>query len=488
MFVRRFLLLIAIIGALLVAFWALQPGPPNVLLITVDTLRADRLHCYGYKLDHTPNIDRLAAEGARFANAFCDVTWTTPSISSTMTGDYALVHGVKSTYQRLGTEHPTLASILRKRGYISRYTTGAIVGSFPVSSIFGFGQGFETFDQEFNTPIVAHGETAGEAVRLEFHDDIEEQKLFQMAAAENNGYRPDDQVTDAALKWLAAHRKKPFFLWTHYFGPHEKSDKSREFYEDVNRSLAAYDPDIETSDREVGRLIDGLRTMGVLDSTVVILHADHGQSLNEHDYFGHGKYLYDEVLRVPLIVRFPPVIPAGRTVTAMARNIDILPTVLDLTGTKAHDAIQGKSLVPAAQGDDRNRDDDELYCETYLSATQAFATNVLTEGTAKPLGFRRLGVRTNRWMFIRNEPWPFIDDATPEPISTELRTQFTSEELYDMVADPAQNTNAIASEPQIAELMGKRLASYLMTEPQAPSYRPLDKQSLDRLRSLGYIK
>lgn len=461
----------------------LWPRRANVLLITIDTLRADRLQCYGYAKGQTPNIDRLASEGALFKNAFCDVTWTVPSLASTMTGTYATVHGLKSTYQRLEDRNRTLAEVLKEHGY----ATAAVVGSFPASSSFGFGQGFDFYDEEFNTPIVRGGDAEGARVPMEFHEDIEEQRDFQYRKAQGDAYRPDSEVTDHALAWLRSHHGKPFFLWAHYFGPHEKSDQAFSFFEQVNRSNAAYDGDVTASDVAVGRLIDGLRSMGLLDRTIVVLHADHGQSLNEHHYFGHGRYLYDEVLRIPLVVRYPKEVPPGTRLDAMARNIDVLPTVLAALGMHDREDFQGRNLLPLMQPGGHSHDA-ETYCETYLSATEGFADQVPLNGSFKPVGFRRLGVRTPEWMFIKNEPWPLLDVSQPPPLDESLRTKLTSEELYDLRADPREAANVITREPEVANQMRSRLLSYLALERQPARRVELDERSRERLRSLGYMQ
>jgi arylsulfatase A-like enzyme len=476
-------LLMIALGAL-----ALRPEPPpNVLLVTIDTLRADRLGAYGYPRAATPNLDRLAAEGAVFENAFCDVTWTAPSLASTLTGTYAVSHGLKSTYQQLDVGNLTLAERLRRAGFTTGYATGAVVGSFPASSIFGLGQGFESYDEQFNTPIIRGGAAAGLRVPLEFHPDIDEQRIFQAIKAENRAYRPDEEVTDAALTWLHAHRTERFFLWVHYFGPHETSDRSRPFFEEVNRMIAAYDGDVTRSDRAVGRLLDELRSMALLDRTFVVVHADHGQSLNEHQYFGHGKFLYDEVLRVPLIMRYPAQIAAGARVRSMARNVDIVPTVLAAAGAPADGGLPGRSLLPAIISDD-DFAEGETYCETYLSATEAFATRVGIDGQRTALGFRRMGLRSPRWMFIRNEPWPFIDQRDPQPIADAVRRRLTSEELYDMAADPRQSANLVADHPETATTLRTRLAAYQSLEHESGGFRPVDERDIEKLRSLGYVE
>jgi len=456
---------------------------PNVLLITIDTLRADRLGCYGYAPASTPYLDRLAREGALFENAFCDVTWTTPSLASTMTGTYAVTHGVKSTYQRLPESAVTLAELFRDSGY----GTAAVVGSFPASSIFGLAQGFRDFNEDFNSPVVRGGKFEGVRVPLEFHERVEEQRLFLAKKAEGDAYRPDADVTRAALQWIERHHGQPFFLWVHYFGPHEKRDQGDDYFVAVNKGLAAYDHDVTEADRAVGQLMERLRSMGLLDRTVVVVHADHGQSLNEHHYFGHGRFLYDEVLRVPLIVRYPPRVPPGRRVRAFTRNIDIFPTILDLAGLPRFPGAEGRSLVRLLSGDSGPDPDAETYCETYLPATDLFADKVEENGSARKVGFRRLGIRTPQWLYVLNDPWPLLDLENQPPVNETDRQRFTTEELYDMGSDPHQLRNVASENPEVVRRMRSRVQSF-QTRGQPVEHRELDPASRERLRSLGYLE
>lgn len=481
---RTIIALIAAAAVGVAGAWVfLRPARPNVLLITIDTMRSDRLGCYDYAKAKTPNLDRLAAEGVVFSNAFCDVTWTGPSLASTMTGTYATTHGMRSSYQKLGDDSITLAETLRGAGY----QTAAVIGSFPASSIFGFGQGFDTFDENLDTPILQGGKFADEKVPLEFHDDIEAQNEFQIRRAQSEGYRSDQDVTTAALAWLGKNEREPFFLWVHYFGPHEKMDVRLNVYTEIRRSMDVYDQDVTAVDAAIGRLLDDLRKRNVLDKTVVVLHADHGQSLAEHDYFGHGRYLYDEVLRIPMIVRYPPSVPVGKRVREQARNIDILPTILDLASTDPPPGRQGRTLVPSMKGAAGVPEKQETYCETYLSATHLFSDIVQQEGREVRIGFRRRGIRTPRYLFVENTPWPFLDESNPEPISETLRQTLYHEELYDIASDPEELKNLAEEQPRVLEEFRARLQGYV-TDPVEGARRELDEASKERLRNLGYLK
>ncbi len=458
----------------------------NVLLITIDTQRPDRLSCYGYKQHQTPAFDRLAREGVRFANAFCDVTWTTPSMSSVMTGSYPTRHGLRSTYQRLAAENITLAEVLKANGY----ATAAIVGSFPVAAMFGLDQGFDHYDDRFSAPIVVGAPTQPARVENKFHENVDDQRLFQMLKARADAYRPDAEVTDTAIQWLDQNRPKdqPFFLWLHYFGPHELQDLRLSPEEQNVQILKEYDGQVRETDRQLGRLLAALDQRRLTGNTLTILHADHGQSLGEHWYVGHGRNLYDPTLRIPLLVRLPGVVPAGKVVEALARNIDIFPTVLDLTGIRINHAIDGETLRVLWEADGKQAPAErELYCETYMPAMSAFAQKVTFEGQQVALPFRRRGVRTSQWKYVINEPWPMLDFSNPPPIPPALAERERSEELYDLRSNPLELAkHRVTDRPDLLATFRERVEEYARTTAAPSQRRELDEAAKERLRSLGY--
>jgi arylsulfatase A-like enzyme len=249
---KRFAL--ASLLALLFACGSEEASPPNVLLVTVDTLRPDRLSAYGFAGHETPHIDALAAAGALFENAFTDAPWTTPAMASVMTGAYPTFHGFRSTNaNRLGLEHETLAERLRERGY----ATAAIIGSFPLDSIYQLDQGFDVYDDEFTLPIWKYPGLEPEALESEFKETPEDQAIFALVKAVNNSRRTDAQVTDAAIAWLdGATPDAPFFLWVHFFGPHSKPDWTLPEEKRFRAQFGQYDPDVVLVDREIGRLLE----------------------------------------------------------------------------------------------------------------------------------------------------------------------------------------------------------------------------------------
>jgi len=458
----------------------------NIVLITVDTLRPDHLSCYGYGAIATPAIDRLAGEGVLFENAFTDVTWTTPAMASVMTGLYAPHHGLRTSYEQLAPERRTIAEYLRGHGF----ETAAIIGSFPLDAIFGLNQGFRTYDDHFTAPLSidpAQPPSPGsviEHVPSRFSEDPSAMGEFITRKVEHDAYRPDDQVTDAAVLWLTGHRHEPFFLWVHYFGPHEKPQATDDYVEERQRQLAAYDPDTVIADREVGRFLDALDAAGLAQRTAVVLHADHGQSLMEHDYFGHGRDVYDATQRVPLIIRPPRALPQPLRVSHLVRNLDIMPTVLELAGVTPDADIDGVTLLGALDGTPLGAPE-ETYVETYLSSNRLFA-DILDVPSDTRLGFRRVGFRTTEWKLVINDPVPFGDMADPPPVDPETHRRYYTEELYDLTSDPGETHNVLEDHLDLATTLRKRV---WLVQPRTRDEAavPIEPSTRERLKSLGYV-
>ena len=470
-----------------------SPDRANVLLVTVDTLRPDRLSCYGYEAHQTPRIDRLAAQGALFENAFTDTPWTTPSMSSVMTGVYPTVHGFKSTNaHRLDPAQTTLAEVLSERGYAS----AAIVGSFPLDSIYQLDQGFASYDDRFTAPIWVYPDHEFEPLPSEFRESPEDQAMFALAKALNDSRREDREVTDAALAWLAEDRPGPFFLWVHYFGPHTKPDWTVPEGERDRRHLGGYDPDVRIVDTEIGRLIDTLDAAGLAESTLVVFHADHGESLGEQGYLGHGAMLNDASMRVPLILRLPGTLARGVRVTSLVRNVDIFPTVLEVTGGPAEVDLSGRSLLPLARrgpggwwsrrmaGDDR-----VAYMETFYPAHRAFARVVpLADGREGRLGLVRRAVRDDRFKLVRTEPHALLDaseGALPE-IPASIRRSAQREELFDLASPEGEGADVAARHPQVLAELRAELERHRSMERPLERPAPIDEKTRLRLESLGY--
>ena len=355
------LLRLLLLFALLPAAWA----APNLVLVTIDTLRADRLGCYGYSKIETPNLDQLARRGVLFENAATHTPLTAPSHASIFTGLYPTVHKVRDTGGFiLGAQHVTLAQILQQRGW----ETAAFVGASVLKRQFGFNRGFAVYDDEMPKP---------DPHRLS--GDYAERR-----AAE---------VVHRAAKWLAARSAKPFFLWVHLFDPHSPYDPPAPFKERYRGRL--YDGEVAYTDQQVGRL---LAAVAAKPNTMVAVLSDHGESLAEHGEYSHGVFLYDATLRIAFLLAGPGV-PAGVRVKQQARAIDVLPTLLGLLGAPSPQGVQGVSLAPAFQG--KPPAESWSYIETLYPKIN--------------MGWAELrGIRTNRWKYIR-APQPELYDLTRDP-------------------------------------------------------------------------
>lgn len=397
---------------------------PNVLVVTIDTLRADRLGCYGFGLAQTPAIDRLAAEGVRCTEATTASPITLPAHSSIMTGLYPPAHGVRDNGNyALPAEAVTLAERLHDEGY----GTGAFVSAAVLARRYGVDQGFDVYDDE-----------------LWVEDEPE---LFMIRE------RPAARTVDRAIAWLDGRdRRAPFFAWVHLFDPHQP-------YASVAPELAtmaptAYDAEIAATDRAVGRLLDRLRADGTLDHTLVVLTADHGESLGEHGEPTHGIFIYDATIRVPLIWRLPGVLPASTTYPGAVRHIDLMPTVLAVLGLDVGTSMQGTSLLEPLQGR-ATPPDLSQYAEARL-AEEGF-------GMAPLFGVRQTG---RKWI------------QAPRP------------ELYDLRADPRELTNLLPDDAPAAQPLERTLEDVIADSGRralnAPT-RTMDRETEEMLRALGYL-
>lgn len=471
--------------ALLLAALALgacqQSPPPNVVLVTVDTLRADRLNPYGYDEIATPAIAALAAQGIVFERAFADTSWTLPSLSSVMTGTYPSEHRVRSWSDTLGDEQQTLAELLKARGY----TTAAIVGSYPLDRYFGFAQGFDHYDDAMTQPLFADAAPdAGPAPERPSDDSDNARNQWRLMREKSNAFRTDREVADAAIAWLAGNQASPLFLWVHFFGPHEKgkrveTDPARQKAL-AQEQIARYDDDVVEMDRQVGRFLDALRADPRYADTALIFHSDHGQSLHEHGLFGHGFDLYDTTVHVPLIVRLPGDRDAGSRVSHLVRNLDIFATILALAGADTPGERASRNLLAAAPAEDNH-----AYLETH--PTLAFSARDVTVGDrTRKVGQVLRGVRTDAFKLVSREPFLAEDEDRSQPLPEDYVERQTSVSLYDFAADPNETKNAAAARPRHAARLKKLLGGYDAGRGAEARGGELSEAQRERLRSLGY--
>ena len=294
---------------------AAAPARPNLLLVTIDTLRPDRLGCYGSPYVKTPAIDRLAASGVVFGRAFAHTPLTLPSHADILLGTTPLRHGVHDNGNfKVPEDFPNLATFLKDNGFV----TGAFIGAFPLDARFGLDRGFDVYDESYGS---------GTGLDFQFVE------------------RKAEAVVASALTWLDG-RTTPWFLWVHVFDPHQPYDPPAPFSDRFKDD--PYSGEVAYVDSSLARLFDHLADTGQAGSTVVVVTGDHGQSLGEHGETTHGYFAYNSTLWVPLIISGPGVIP-GR-VEENVCHIDIFPTVCDLLGLPRPSYLQGVSLLPVLRG------------------------------------------------------------------------------------------------------------------------------------------
>jgi choline-sulfatase len=295
---------------------------PNVLLITFDTTRADRIGFQSGREGVTPNLDRLASRGAWFETAIASQPLTAPSHASILTGLYPYHHGVRNNgTHTLGTDRTTLAEMLKKAGY----RTQAIVSSFVLDSRFGFAQGFDGYDDDL---------TGG----------LKPNAVFKEIEA--------SRVAEKALRWLDVQKasEEPFFLWLHFYDPHAEYDPPAEIA--AKFAQDPYSGEIHYADQQLGRILEELEKQGKLADTLIVFTADHGESLGEHGEKAHGVFIYDATTRVPLLFAGPGV-PRSPRVGTLARGVDIVPTIAELLDLDPAANADGASLVPVWKGEQR---------------------------------------------------------------------------------------------------------------------------------------
>jgi len=400
----------------------------NVLLITLDTTRADHLGIHGYAAAETPRLDALASQGVLFETAVTPTAYTLPSHSSIMTGLYPPFHGIRlNGGAALADAHTTLAERLTTAGY----RCGAVVGAFVLDQRWGLAQGFETYDDEF---------------------EIAADQKLDLAGIQRTG----NQVVDNGLAWLDEPDDRPFFAWFHFYDPHKPYDPPEPYRSrfDDNGDVGLYDGEIAFTDSQVGRLMDWLDSRGLTDNTVVVVVGDHGESLGDHNENEHGFFVYDSTVHVPLIVKAPGGGVEGNRVPAPVRTIDIMPTVLDLIGLDAPEPLHGESLVPLMVDPTREGPG--------FAYSESMAVNL-------QYGWSALySIRTARHTFI---------DA---PRS----------ELYDRRLDPGETSNLVGELSHIADELRAELEGIRTSiEIGAPEIQEanLDQETLGMLAALGYV-
>ena len=424
-----------------------QLRPLNVVLITIDTLRADRLHCYGNEKIETPALDRLARKGVLFEDAVAQVPLTPPSHASIFTGTYPTVHHVRNTGGFvLQPSSVTLATILQQQGW----DTAGFIGASVLKKYFGFNQGFAVYDDQMPKPEKSQ----------------EEREYPERRAA---------KVVDHALEWLNGQSGKPFFVWLHLYDPHEPYSPPEPFRQKYRDNL--YDGEVAYTDQQIARFLDALEKKSPPEKTLIVALADHGESLGEHGEFNHGVFLYDSTLRIPFLMAGPG-IPAGLRVKQQVRTIDVLPTVLDLMGGKPPAACQGTTLLPAFAG-------------KQLPAVYSYAESLYPKMN---MGWAELrGIRTAHWKYIR-APKPELYDLTQDPGETTNVIDSHPQEFHELDAKlkaltPAGGAEKVSSTPGDARTMAQLkslgyLSGYATREFELTGKGPDPKDRTGTLKAL----
>ncbi len=403
---------------------------PSIILITLDTTRADRMGFLGSTRGLTPNLDALARQSVVFSRAYAQVPLTTPSHTNIFTGTYPQYNHVDYMGQPVTPDLPYLPDILHHRGY----KTAAFVGSLIIDSknpiAAGFGRGFDTYNAPFHNR--AKGEDRYKSVERRAQD-----------------------VVDVALGWLKAHPQRPFFLWVHCYDPHAPYDPPEPYK--TRFASEPYDGEIAYTDAAMGALMAGLRARGMYDKAIIAVMADHGEALGEHGEHHHGIFLYDETIHVPLVIKLPAQRFAGKRVEARVQLVDVAPTILQEAGIAIPTEMQGKSLLNllgkgpnTAAGADLDR---PAYAETDY-AHRAFGWSALRAW------------RTGKYLYV---------DA-PE------------RELYDQSRDHGALHNLATNSSAVADTLQSQADQFRSRTARAEGNRPsLTPEQSESLRSLGYV-
>ncbi len=408
----------------------LKPGAAtgyNLLLITLDTVRSDRIGTYGYEKGETPFIDALANEGVQFDDAVSHVPITLPSHSTMMTGLYPPRHGVRDNgLFQLSEDRSTLAERLKEEGY----ETAAFIGCFVLDERYGIAQGFDVYDFE----VTREG--------------------FQMSNFDLN-QRPADVVTQSALKWLREHGRpgadRPFFMWVHYFDAHipfQSPLTSLPRFKD-----RPYDAEIAFIDMQLGRLLGELDRLNLRERTLIALVADHGEGMKEHGESTHGLFVYDSTLRVPFILSSPSIWKGPHRVRdRMASLADLRPTLEDLLGLPLSGEMDGISLLSGGNEPDRG-----VYIETKMPYYMARCSSLH-------------GIRRHNSKYI-DAPEPEFYDLGADP----------GEENNRYTPDGREGA-------EMAEELDRLRESWDATDGESPGRRAMSEEEIERLAALGYVQ
>jgi arylsulfatase A-like enzyme len=411
----------------------------NVVFFLVDTLRADRLSCYGYGRETTPVLDFLAASGVRFAHVQAQSSWTKASMASLWTGLYPRRIGVTRFPDALSPEARTPAEILRDAGF----RTGGLFRNGWVANNFGFAQGFDLYVQP--------------------RPSATPEKFERRTPSSHPLMGSDWDATESAVEFIRSHGHQRFFLYVHYMDVHQYlyEIESAKFGSDIRD---AYDNAVHWTDRNVSAVLGALEGLDLTRKTIVVLASDHGEAFYEHGIEGHARNLYREVTETPLIFILPFRLEPGLVVESPVQNVDVWPTLLDLLGLPPLPQADGRSLLPLMLG--------------------------AADGGAAPpeFGGPRFAELDQSWGRTDRRPRPLVAVVDGAYKLVRHVKREGGYELYDRSLDPSEQTNVAERHPEVVERLDAHLERYLDREVAFDSPQvELDEMRLGQLRALGYV-
>ena len=419
---------------------------PNLLLISIDTLRSDHCSVYGYEQETTPFLEVLASEGLLFSEAYAPTSLTQPTHATLFTSFYPIAHRVIRNGLVLDDEYTTLAEVLRNHGY----QTAGFVSSFPMNARFGLAQGFEHYDDEFE----------------DGQQKTKQKDTWAQSTLDGVFDRRGNHTTDRVLNWLEEERDdgRPMFAFVHYFEPHAPYKPLAPYdskfisaeTKGLERKTGLYDGAVAFADREIGRLLRWFESEGLDEETVIVVTADHGEGLMEHGRMQHSVNVYEEAVRVPLIFRWQGAEIEQGVLEGPVSLVDVMPTILDLLEIERRPLqLQGHTLMAAMTG------------KQPLDAGRPIFLSPVSR-TTKERSLGMYGVRVGDWKYIE-------------------RAAEGLYELYNLRTDPEEAENVISGFPEERKQLRETLEDWFGRYRSAGVAARVTEEEEDALRALGYV-
>jgi arylsulfatase A-like enzyme len=434
----------------------------NVILIVIDALRADHLGCYGYRMHTSPHIDAFAKDGVLFKNCYAQASVTDLSVASILTSLSPSVHGVFLLEGVMPYGAVTVAEILQAQGYI----TFGFTGNACLKAIFNFNQGFDFYDDYLVRDRLYN------IVLRQFRNSL---PFFKKMFQKKFDYRDRSNIKSAnkrIVPWLEKHRYDNFFMYIHYMDPHRPYSPpppySTMFLNESSEDICLYDGEIRFVDEYINQFFEKLKSLGIYDKTLIIITADHGEAFGEHRNYEHGTTIYQEEIQVPLIIKYTKSIPKDKIVTRPVRSIDITPTILNILNVNFDGYLDGVSLIPAIKETNGIKSYGRIIIDQKSGVWKTSLKGVIKN------------INNNEWKYIFTEQSKFRDV-----------NRIGNEELYNLTEDPNELNNLIGREHEILKIMKNELSLYkehCKEKALLPLKRKLDYETIQQLKSLGYIQ